>query len=203
MRTTWIVSLLLALTLALPAWAGQEIKTYQGKKLSPYNREYDNSIRGPQKVDHKTYRLRIDGLVDRPQSLPYAQVLSLPWVKQVVVMPCVEGWSETLLYQGPRLKELLKLAGVQKQATYVLFHSAEGYTTGLPLSYLQGDKVLLGYRINGLELDQTRGWPFQLVAPGKLGYKWAKWITRIELLPKPVRGYWEKRGYSNTADTDR
>ena len=51
-------------------------------------------------------------------------------------------------------------------------------------------------------LDQRRGWPFQLVAPGKLGYKWAKWITRIELLAKPRKGFWEKRGYSNQADAE-
>ncbi|MCF8033055.1 MAG: molybdopterin-dependent oxidoreductase [Desulfarculaceae bacterium] len=199
--TTSIMALVLALGLALlPAMAGQEIKTYQGQKLSPYNREYDNSIRGPQKVDRQAYRLKIDGLVDKPQSLTYQQVLALPSVKEVVKMPCVEGWSETLLYQGPRLKEVLKLAGVKKQAAFVMFHSVEGYSTGLPLEFLRGDKILLGYKINGLELDQTRGWPFQLVVPGKLGYKWAKWITRIELTAKPVKGYWEKRGYSNTAD---
>ncbi|MCB2227628.1 MAG: molybdopterin-dependent oxidoreductase [Desulfarculaceae bacterium] len=200
MRVFSIAVLILALGLAPAALAGQEIKTFQGKKLSPYHREYDNSIRGPQKVDRKAYRLKIDGLVERPQSLTYQQVTALPSVKEVVLMPCVEGWTETLLYQGPRIRELLALAGVKPEAAFVMFHSVEGYSTGLPLKYLSGDKILLGYRINGLELDATRGWPFQLVAPGKLGYKWAKWITRIEVLAKPVKGYWEKRGYSNKAD---
>ena len=84
-------------------------------KLSPYNRDYDNSIRGPQKVDRQAYRLRVEGLVQRPQSLTYDQVIALPSVKEVVLMPCVEGWSETLLYQGPRLSRVLALAGVKKE----------------------------------------------------------------------------------------
>ena len=81
-----------------------------------------------------------------------------------------------------------------------MFHTAEGYSTGLPLKFLLGDKVLLGYKINGLPLGATRGWPLQLVAPGKLGYKWAKWVVRLELTAKPQKGFWEKRGYSNEAD---
>jgi len=202
MRVAWFGSLLLTLALALPAAAGQEIKTCQGVKLSPYHREYDNSIRGPQKLDRASYRLEVGGLVKRKLSLTYEQVTALPSIKQVVKMPCVEGWSETLLYQGPRLRQVLELAGVRKEAVWAMFYSADGYSTGLPLSYLLGDKVLLGCKINGLVLDQARGWPFQLVAPGKLGYKWAKWVTRIELTAKPQRGYWESRGYSNSATAD-
>lgn len=195
-----LLVLLLAALICAPAMAQEEIKTYDGVKLSPYHRDYDNSIRGPQKVDPKTYRLKIEGLVQKPLSLTYKQILDMPSVKEVVDMPCVEGWSETLLYQGVRLRELLALAGPKPRATWVMFHSAEGYSTGLPLKFLQGDKVLLGYKINGLSLDATRGWPLQLVAPGKLGYKWAKWVVRLELTADPMRGYWEKRGYDNKAD---
>jgi DMSO/TMAO reductase YedYZ molybdopterin-dependent catalytic subunit len=202
MRMAWFGSLLLSLALALPAAAGREIKVYQGIKLSPYHRAYDNSIRGSQKLDQASYRLEVGGLVKRKLSLTYEQVTALPSIKQVVKMPCVEGWTETLLYQGPRLRQVLKLAGVQKGAAWVMFYSPEGYSTGLPLSYLMGDKVLLGYKINGLSLDEARGWPFQLVVPGKLGYKWIKWVTRIELTAKPQQGYWESKGYSNSADAD-
>ncbi|MCB2192234.1 MAG: molybdopterin-dependent oxidoreductase [Deltaproteobacteria bacterium] len=194
------LALLLAALICAPAAAGDEIKTYNGVKLSPYHREYDNSIRGPQKVARDTYRLKVQGLIKKPLSLTYQQVLALASVKQVVDMPCVEGWTETLLYQGVRLRELLAMAQPKPEATWVMFHSAEGYSTGLPLKYLMGDKVLLGYKINGLPLDATRGWPFQLVAPGKLGYKWAKWIVRLELTAKPQKGFWEKRGYSNSAE---
>jgi len=197
--TAWL-ALLAVLCFSLPAAAQTEIKTFEGVKLSPYHRDYDNSICGPQKVESASYRLKVDGLVEKPLSLSYQQVLALPSIREVVKMPCVEGWTETLLYQGVRLRELLALAGPKAQATWVMFHSAEGYSTGLPLKRLLGDKVMLGYKINGLPLDAARGWPFQLVAPGKLGYKWAKWLVRLELTAEPQKGYWEKRGYSNTAD---
>ena len=194
------LALLIAALICSPAAAGDEIKTYKGGQLSPYHRTYDNSIRGPQKVAKDAYRLKVDGLVQKPLSLTYKQILDMPSVKEVVDMPCVEGWTETLLYQGVRLSDLLALAGPKPEATWVMFHSAEGYSTGLPLKFLQGDKVMLGYKINELPLDATRGWPFQLVAPGKLGYKWAKWVVRLELTAKPQKGFWEKRGYDNTAD---
>jgi DMSO/TMAO reductase YedYZ molybdopterin-dependent catalytic subunit len=199
LKAAGLALLALALVCA-PAAAQDEIKTYDGVQLSPYHRDYDNSIRGPQKVAADTYRLKVEGLVGKPLSLTYQQVLALPAVKEVVKMPCVEGWDETLLYQGARLRDLLALAQPRPEATWVMFHSAEGYSTGLPLKYLTGDKVLLGYKINGLPLDAGRGWPFQLVAPGKLGYKWAKWVVRLELTAKPQQGFWEKRGYDNTAD---
>lgn len=198
-KAAWL-ALLAVLLFSVPAAAQGEIKTFGGVKLSPYARGYDNSIRGPQKVASASYRLKVDGLVAKPLTLTYQEVLALPSLQEVVKMPCVEGWTETLLYQGVRLSELLALARPKAQATWVMFHSAEGYSTGLPLKFLQGDKVLLGYKINGLALDATRGWPFQLVAPGKLGYKWAKWVVRLELTAEPQKGYWEKRGYSNTAD---
>ena len=198
-KAAWLALLALALW-CVPATAQDEIKTYEGVKLSPFHRSYDNSIRGPQKVDPTSLRLRVEGLVAKPLSLTYQQVRDLPSVKEVVRMPCVEGWTETLLYQGVRLRDLLALAQPKPEATWVMFHSAEGYSTGLPLKYLQGNKVLLGYKINDLDLDASRGWPFQLVAPGKLGYKWAKWIVRLELTAAPQKGFWEKRGYSNEAD---
>ena len=194
------LALLMAALICAPAAAGDEIKTYDGVKLSPYHRTYDNSIRGPQKVNPDNYRLKVDGLVQKPLSLTYQQVLDMPSVKQVVNMPCVEGWTETLLYQGVRLGDLLAMAQPKPEAAWVMFHTAEGYSTGLPLKYLRGDKVLLGYKINGLPLDAARGWPFQLVAPGKLGYKWAKWVVRLELTSEAQKGFWEKRGYSNEAD---
>lgn len=200
MPTPAWLALLAVVCFSFPAAAQTEIKTFEGVKLSPYHRDYDNSIRGPQKVESASYRLKVDGLVEKPLSLSYQQVLALPSIREVVKMPCVEGWTETLLYQGVRLRELLALAKPKVQATWVMFHGAEGYSTGLPLKHLLGDKVMLGYKINGLSLDAARGWPFQLVTPGKLGYKWAKWVVRLELTAEPRKGYWEKRGYSNTAD---
>lgn len=208
MSLSLMLSLLAALVLCLAAPGAarggeKEIRTYQGKKLSPFHREYDNSIRGPQQVDAATYRLTVDGEVENPLSLSYREVLALPHHERLVTMPCVEGWSEDLLYQGVLLQDILKRARPRKGAAYLVFHCADGYTTGLELDYLQRAGALLAFKINGLTLDAKRGFPFQLVVPHKLGYKWAKWIVRLELTRARRLGYWEKRGYSDQADTER
>ena len=204
------VSLLLFVVFAPPAWGASpppnEIKEYQGQKLSPFERAYDNAIEQPleRRVNLKSYRLKVEGLVDKPLSLSYDQVLALPRVKRVVNMPCVEGWTETLLYEGVRLMDLLAKAGMKPGVTTVIFHTAgKRYSSSLSLDYVKKADVLLGFNINGRALDQKRGFPFQVVAPHKLGYKWVKWVERIELSDKPYQGFWEKRGYSNQADTKR
>lgn len=188
-----------------PAASPQEITQYQGQKLDTFHRQYDNAVENvpERQVSRKSFRLKIDGLVERPLSLSYAQVLALPSVKAVVNMPCVEGWSERLLFQGVPLAALLKMAGVKPQADTVVFHGASGrYTSSLDLSYVRG-KTMLAYAINGLELDIKRGFPFQVVAPKKLGYKWVKWVTRIQVTSGVHEGFWEIRGYDNQADTTR
>lgn len=181
----------------------KEIRQYKGEKLSPFDREYDNSIKGPQKIDPGSYRLIVTGMVEKPLSLTYQEILKLPRIMRVVTMPCVEGWDERLLYEGVLITDLLALAKPKPAARYAAFFAADGYSSALPLEYLKKSKALLGFKINGRTLDAQRGFPFQVVAEGKLGYKWAKWISRIELLDKPHLGYWEKRGYSDEADAGR
>ncbi len=180
-----------------------EISEYEGKPLDPFDREYDNSIKGPQKVNVETYRLAITGLVDNPQSLTYEEVLSLPKVKRAITLYCVEGWHEHLLFEGVRLADLFEKAGIQKGVKTVIFYASDGYSSSLTYDYVSKIDAMLGAKINGRVLDSRRGFPFQVVAESKLGYKWVKWVTRIELSDKPYEGYWEKLGYSNDADLYR
>lgn len=192
-----------ALAADKPATAEPEIREYQGRHLAAFDRSYDNSIKGPQRVDRAKFKLKVRGLVDKPLELTYDQVLALPAVRRVVVMPCVEGWSETLLYDGARVADLLAKAGLKPEAKYVVFHAAEGYDSALSLDYIQKADVLLGYKINGRTLDAMRGFPFQVVAEHMLGYKWVKWVVEVEVVGQPHQGYWEKRGYPDDARTDR
>lgn len=189
--------------LARAGEAPQEIREYQGHHLAAFARDYDNSIQGPQKVDIKGFRLKIHGLVNKPLSLTYDQVLALPPVRRVVTMPCVEGWSEVLLYDGVRILDLLAQAGLKPQANNIIFRTVEGYSTSLRLDYIRKSDALLGHHINGLVLDAKRGFPFQVVAEHQLGYKWAKWVVEIEASDQPFKGYWEQRGYPEDAHTDR
>jgi len=202
-----VVAAAIAAALCLPAPpapaappAGEvEIREYRGERLDPFARGYDNSIRGPQEVAEAGYRLGIGGLVEEPQALTYAEVLSLPAVERVVTLHCVEGWDERLLFGGVRLVDLLALARPRPGATTVIFHAADGYSSALPLALVRERDLLLAARVNGLRLDAARGFPFQVVAESRYGYKWVRWLTRIELAAGDYEGYWESRGYPNDA----
>jgi DMSO/TMAO reductase YedYZ molybdopterin-dependent catalytic subunit len=177
-----------------------EVKSYQGKPLSPIKDLHENSIKGPQQIDHATYRLKVGGLVNKPLSLSYDELLAIqPRFQKVVGLNCVEGWSVTFLWEGFRINDLLaKAGGVKPGAKVIVFHAHDGYTSSLPLDYLTSRNILLAYKENGVPLTAEWGWPLQLVAEQKWGYKWVKWIDGIEVSSDVnYRGYWEQRGYSN------
>ncbi|MEJ2067126.1 MAG: molybdopterin-dependent oxidoreductase [Deltaproteobacteria bacterium] len=142
----------------------------------------------------------ITGLVQKPQSLTYQEVLALPNVKRAVTLHCVEGWQEHLLFEGVRLADVLALAKPKQGVRTVIFYAVDGYSSSLDYGDVKRLDLMLAAKINGKILDAKRGFPFQVVAESKLGYKWVKWVTRIELSKDPYKGFWEQRGYDNEAD---
>ena len=131
----------------------------------------------------------------------YAEVVAFPAYEKNVTLHCVEGWSADILWRGVRLRDLLDRAGVKPSARTVIFHCDDGYTTSLPLDVVVDKDLLLAYKMNGVDLPSERGFPFEVVAESKYGYKWAKWVTEIELSSDAdYLGYWERRGYDNRAD---
>jgi len=182
-----------------------EIREYQGEKLSSVDDFRENSVKGPQYIDIETYKLEINGLVQNPRSYTYDEVVNdHKLYKKVVTLDCVEGWSVTILWEGILLRDLLEKAKPPTEAKVIIFHAYDGYTTSLPLDYIMNRDILMAFKMNEISIPPERGFPFQLVAESKWGYKWIKWITRIELSEDVnYRGYWESRGYSNTADLDK
>jgi DMSO/TMAO reductase YedYZ molybdopterin-dependent catalytic subunit len=178
-----------------------EIGEYEGEDLSSIEDFRENSIKGPQYVSLEEYTLTVDGLVDHPLELTYDDVLARDTYSKVVTLHCVEGWDATILWEGVRIDDLMQAAGVQDDAVIAIFHAADGYTSSLPVAFLRDKQILLAYKMNGVTLPPERGFPFQVVAEAKWGYKWVKWVTRIELSNDPTyKGYWESWGYSNTGD---
>lgn len=179
-----------------------EIREYQGQKLSSTTDFRENSIKGPQFLDNKSYRLAVTGLVANEISYTYNDVVNNhQHYEKVVTLYCVEGWDVTILWEGVLLKDLLDEAGIIPTAKVVIFYAYDGYSTSLPLDYITSNNIILACKMNGLILPPERGFPFQLVAESKLGYKWIKWITAIELSDNEnYRGYWESRGFPNDAD---
>lgn len=178
-----------------------EIRQYQGQDLSAISDIPETDIAGPQQVSLDTYRLKVSGLVNSPLALTYDQVLAYDHLSRVVTLHCVEGWDATILWEGVLIKDILAAAGVQDGAPVVIFHAVDGYTSSLPLAYIQANNILLAFRMNGLALSAEHGFPFQVVAESKWGYKWVKWVDGIELSnDTSYRGYWETQGYNNNGD---
>ncbi len=187
---------------ALP---GVEVRAYQGNDLSSMNDFRENSIRGPQYVNTSDYRLTVTGLTNKTDVYTYQDILAkYPHYSKIVTLFCVEGWDATILWEGVLVRDLILDAGIDPRANTVIFTAHDGYTTSFPLEYLMNHDILMAYKMNNVTLPAERGYPFQLVAQDKWGYKWIKWIEKIQLTDDPnYRGYWEQRGYSNTGDLNK
>jgi DMSO/TMAO reductase YedYZ molybdopterin-dependent catalytic subunit len=182
--------------------AAVEVRAYQGKDLSSVNDFHENSIAGPQHINITDYRLTVTGLTNRTVTYSYEEVLAQhPHYTKVVTLHCVEGWDATILWEGVLVRDLIADAGADPRANTVILTAHDGYTTSFPLTYFTEHDILMAYRMNNITMPAERGYPFELVAEDKWGYKWIKWIEKIELTDDPTyRGYWEQRGYSNTGD---
>ena len=182
-----------------------EVREYQGNDLSSINDFRENSIRGPQYVNTSDYRLTVTGLTNKTDVYTYQEILvKYPNYTKIVTLFCVEGWDTTILWEGVLVRDLIRDAGIDPRANTVIFTARDGYTTSFPLDYLMNHDILMAYKMNNVTLPAERGYPFQLVAQDKWGYKWIKWIEKIQVTDDPnYRGYWEQRGYSNTADLEK
>ena len=182
-----------------------EIRSYEGRDLSSVNDFRENSIQGPQHVNISTYRLTVTGLTNTTRVYTYNDILTTyPHYTKVVTLHCVEGWDATILWEGVLVRDIIQNAGVNPRANTVIFTAHDGYTTSLPLGYLMDRDILMAYRMNNVTLPAERGYPFQLVAEDKWGYKWIKWIEKIELTDNAAyQGYWEQRGYSNSGNLNQ
>jgi DMSO/TMAO reductase YedYZ molybdopterin-dependent catalytic subunit len=181
--------------------SGVEVKNYQGQKLSSVNDFRENSIKGPQYINVSSYNLEVTGLVQNPRNYTYDEVLNHTSYQKVVTLDCVEGWDVTILWQGVLISDLLKEAKPLPTGTTIIFYAADNYTTSFPIEYLYNNQILLAYKMNNVTIPPERGFPFQVVAESKWGYKWIKWVTKIEVSNNTnYQGYWESRGYSTSGN---
>ncbi|SRR6056297_810925 len=178
-----------------------EVRDYQGIRLDPSIGPRDNSIKGIQNIDIDSYSLEVLGLADEPLTYTYEEVLSLPEYERLVTLHCVEGWESTVLWKGVLIEDIIGPSSIQSEANTIIFHCADDYNTSMPIAEVIENKMILAYSSNGIELPPDLGYPFIVVAEDKIGYKWARWVTKIELSNNPdFKGYWESLGYDNDGD---
>ncbi len=156
------------------------------------------------KINLEEWVLNIEGEIKNPLKLCWKDLLELPKVESTSDFHCVEGWSVLgLEWEGVRFKAIVTLVQPNKDARFVTFECADRYTTSLMLKELMADDVILAHKLNGKLLEVGTGAPLRLVVPSKYAYKSAMWITKILFTAEKQIGYWESRGYSDTADVWR
>jgi DMSO/TMAO reductase YedYZ molybdopterin-dependent catalytic subunit len=181
------------------------------KKLPPDQEATDHILRwgtehpgitstNPQ-INLETYKLTIEGEVEKPVTLTWKEFLALPQTTSISDFHCVEGWSVLdNKWQGVRIRDIETLVKPRPVAMAVTFESADGYTTSLYRTELAGDDVLLVHKLNDKALEEGWGFPVRLIVPSKYAYKSALWVTKLRFTRNKELGFWEKRGYSDSAD---
>jgi DMSO/TMAO reductase YedYZ molybdopterin-dependent catalytic subunit len=151
-------------------------------------------------VELSKWELIVDGAVEEPRRFSWKEFLELPQIKDTSDFHCVTGWSRLdARWKGVRLSTVIALADPEDEARFVLCHAWDGYTTNLPLEEALKDDVLLVHEADGAPLPREHGGPVRVITPQLWAWKGAKWIRRLELLREDRKGFWEERGYSNTA----
>ena len=152
-------------------------------------------------VSLKDWRLKIQGHVENPVVLDWDQFLALPQFKDTSDFHCVTTWSQfDMLWEGVAFLTLVDLVKPKSDATHVFFKSYDGYSTNNPLEVCLDDDVLVAHKWNGQPLTADHGGPARVIIPKRYAWKGAKFIREITFLDRDILGFWEIRGYSNTAD---
>jgi DMSO/TMAO reductase YedYZ molybdopterin-dependent catalytic subunit len=154
------------------------------------------------------WKLEIAGLVENPVTLTWHQFLELPQADDVSDFHCVTSWSRyDNHWRGVRFKTIAELVVPKDEAQFVLCTGYDfmpgsfiPYTVNLPLARAVEDDVLLVHTWEGRPLPREHGGPCRIITPKLYAWKGAKWIRKIEFLAEDHKGFWEVRGYSNTAE---
>jgi DMSO/TMAO reductase YedYZ molybdopterin-dependent catalytic subunit len=151
--------------------------------------------------DPKTWKLSLGGHVEKPTTIDYRELRSLPKVEQVSTFHCVTGWTvKNVQWGGVRLGEVLALAGPKDVAHAIQFVSMEQpYVDYLTVQQAGLHDVMLAYEMDGKPLSRAHGAPLRLIIPEMYGYKNVKWLAGINMVSKPEAGYWEQLGYDEDA----
>ncbi len=147
------------------------------------------------------WQLQLDGLVDQPTTLSWAQLQALPQVEDVSDFHCVTTWSKfDCRWGGVAFTQLYELVRPRPEAKFVSFTSYDGYSTNVALEQCLDDDVLVATSFAGAPVTREHGGPARVIIPKLYAWKGAKFVRSLTFLAEDKPGFWEVRGYSNTAD---
>ncbi len=152
-------------------------------------------------TDLANWDFRVFGEVEDELVLSWAEFTALPAAENAQDIHCVTRWSRfDTRFRGVHWRELAKLCRPKPGARFVVAHAEQGFTSNVPLEFLEQEDALLAYEAESEPLMPEHGWPLRLVIPGKYFWKSAKWLRAIELRSTDQPGFWERYGYHNDAD---
>ncbi len=172
--------------------------------ITPNEEFYLTSYRSPPPIRLGEWRLVVDGLVDRSLTLDYQQLLAKPSVSAAVTLECIGNsvggeYIGTAVWEGTPLRDLLEEAGVSPAAIDVVFHAADHYSDGIRVDRARAGDVLVAHHMNRAPLPLAHGFPARIIVPGLYGMKSVQWLTRIEVVDRDYRGYYQKKGWTDEA----
>jgi DMSO/TMAO reductase YedYZ molybdopterin-dependent catalytic subunit len=182
-----------------------DFKGFRAKEITPneefYITTYSDNVPA---IEANTYRLRIEGLVERPYALNLSELEALKDKSECVTLECIGnpvGGSSisNALWDGVTLKKIIEKAVPKQGIVKTAFFAEDGYSDSIPYPVSLTDDVFLAFRMNGEPLPRKHGYPLRAVIPGIYGEKSVKWISKIELVNYDFKGYWQKKGWSDTA----
>lgn len=172
---------------------------YAPAPITPNASFFTLSIDGTPQINITQWTLTVDGHVNHSLTFTYENLTAQPSVSEVSRLQCVSGPSGTANWTGIPLNNVLEMAGVKRGAVDIIFYGADGYTSSLDWPGENTSDVLLAFGMNGVPLPPNQGYPLRIVAPNELGYKWVKWVYRIQVVEFDYKGYWERLGWSDNA----
>ena len=152
-------------------------------------------------VQRDDFSLRLFGAIAAPQTLRFADLVSLGTVDVTADIHCVTKWTKfDMQWRGVRLRDIVEIAQPDASVRHIIQHAAYGYTTNLPLADYLHDNAVLAWEYGGAPLEPIHGGPVRVVVPHLYFWKSAKWLEGLEFSATDQPGFWERNGYHNYGD---
>ncbi len=180
-------------------------KGFTAKEITPndefYVTSYSSSV---PRIDENKFRLKVAGLVEKPYDLGMNDLREMADKREFVTLECIGnpvGGNAigNALWEGVTLNKIIKKAAPGKGVVKTVFNAEDGYIDSIPFEHSLSEDVFLAFKMNGEPLPPDHGFPLRAIVPGIYGMKNVKWISKIELVNRDYKGYWEKKGWSDTA----
>lgn len=156
-------------------------------------------------IDVGAWTLSVEGdRVGNPLKITYDELLAMPAIEEYVTLTCISNplggdLISNALWKGVPLKLILDEAGLAEGTERIAFYAHDGYFDSFPLDIARREEVIVAYNMNGVPLPNAHGFPARIIVPGLYGMENVKWLDRIEPVDASFRGYWQRRGWQDTA----